>query len=308
MAVVHLDSTLPDDVRRARLFAGDIFIYGPTERSRALIEHARSMIEAKFAGGDPETAQFDMGVEDFAALLGQLKPAFIHHQRSKDLVAGIIEELGADPGKMYFDVPKMRSSTSDGYLTTGIALAFPPHRDTWFSAPPCQINWWTPIYGITIDNGMAFYPHYFDRPVENNSEVYDYYRWNSTRATAHLDLKGGGARAVPEAKQSVDDAPDARYVVPPGGLILFSAAQLHASLPNHSGRTRFSIDFRTVHYDDVAEERGATNLDAACTGTALRDFMRCTDGAQLPDDLVRLYDSGAPDEAMLVYRPAAVSA
>jgi ectoine hydroxylase-related dioxygenase (phytanoyl-CoA dioxygenase family) len=246
-----------------------------------------------------------MKVEDFAALLGKLKPAFIHHPTSKELVRGIMEDLGADPARTYFDVPKMRSSTSDDYLTTGIALAFPPHRDTWYSAPHCQINWWMPIYPITPDNGMAFYPYYFDRPIKNNSEVYNYYKWNKTRATAHLHVGGqNAARIAPEAQEPVGHVPDARYITAPGGLILFSGAQLHASLPNRSGRTRFSIDFRTVNCDDVAAQRGAANVDSACTGTALRDFLRGTDHARLPEELVRPYDSGEVDEdALLVYQP-----
>jgi hypothetical protein len=40
-----------------------------------------------------------------------------------------------------FDMPRLRSSTSDNYLTTGIAYEWHPHRDTWYSAPQCQINW-----------------------------------------------------------------------------------------------------------------------------------------------------------------------
>ncbi len=59
-----------------------------------------------------------------------------------------------------------------------------------------------------------------------------------------------------------------------------------------SGVTRFSIDFRTVHFDDVVEKRGAPNIDAACTGTVMRDFLRGTDFARLPDDIVAMYDNG----------------
>jgi hypothetical protein len=250
-----------------------------------------------------------MKVEDYAALLGRLKPSFIHHPRSKDIVRGIMEDVGADPALTYFDVPKMRSSTSDAYLTTGIALAFPPHRDTWYSAPMCQINYWTPIYPITSENGMAFHPHYFNNPIKNNSHVYNYYKWNQTRATAHLHVGGSNAaRVAPEAQAPVDSYPDARYVTAPGGLILFSGAQLHASLPNRSGRTRFSVDFRTVHVDDVTSGKGAANVDSECTGTALRDFLRGTDYERLPEDLVRPYDTGDPADGMLVYDPSAALA
>ena len=303
MTVVHFDSAMSDDERRERIFRGEIFIYSPTKHSLQLVEHARGMIEEGFAPRDPEFAQYDMEVADFAALLGKLKPSFIHHPTSKDIVRGMMQDIGADPAKTYFDVPKMRSSTSDEYLTTGIALAFPPHRDTWYAGPFAQINYWTPIYPITSENGMAFHPRYFDRGIKNNSEVYNYYKWNKTRATAHLDLKGSAERIAPEAQESVGDYPDMRYITAPGGLILFSGAQLHASLPNNSGRTRYSVDFRTVHFDDIAAGKGAANVDNLSTGTALRDFLRGTDYVRLPEEMVTPYDSGDKEDALLVYEP-----
>jgi hypothetical protein len=73
--------------------------------------------------------------------------------------------------------------------------------------------------------------------------------------------------------------------------MLFSGDQLHASIPNTSGVTRYSIDYRTVHVDDVREGLGAPVSDVACTGTALRDFKRLTDGAPFTEDEVAPYDS-----------------
>src|SRR2546422_2486545 len=55
----------------------------------------------------------------------------------------------------------MRTATSDNYLTAGLAYAFHPHRDTWYSAPLCQVNWWLPVYEIAPDNAMAFHPRYW---------------------------------------------------------------------------------------------------------------------------------------------------
>lgn len=133
MSGIFVNSRDSDDARRARLFRGDLYLTTPSKSGRALIEHARAMIEEAFAPHEPQTAQHHMAVEDYAALLGKLKPSFIHHPRCKELLRDIIEESGADPEKTYFDVPKLRSSTSDNFLTTGIALAFPPHRDTWYS-------------------------------------------------------------------------------------------------------------------------------------------------------------------------------
>ena len=85
---------------------------------------------------------------------------------------------------------------------------------------------------------------------------------------------------------------------PPGGLVMFSGAQLHSTVPNTSGKTRFSIDFRLVNLDDVAERRGAPNVDSQCTGTTLRDYLRGTDLAHIPDDLVEAYDTPPrPDQS-----------
>ena len=80
-----------------------------------------------------------MSVEGYDALLADLKPRFIHHPESKRLIIEMLIDLGCDPDKVYFDVPRMRTSTAKGYLTTGIAYAFHPHRDTWYSAPFSQL-------------------------------------------------------------------------------------------------------------------------------------------------------------------------
>ena len=65
-------------------------------------------------------------------------------------------------------------------------------------------------------------------------------------------------------------------------------------MPNDSGRTRFSIDFRTVHYEDVVAHRGAPNVDSECTGTSMRDYLRASDLVNLPEELCRSYDDGTP--------------
>ena len=71
--------------------------------------------------------------------------------------------------------------------------------------------------------------------------------------------------------------PQIRLIVPAGGIILFSGSQMHSSVPNTSGKTRFSIDFRVVHEDDVKAKQGAPIVDEECTGTTMRDYLRGTD-------------------------------
>ena len=303
---IYFDSDMDDDARRARLYAGDIFVYSARQSVLDFAAFARQMVEEAFGTLDPEIAQYHMPVEQYAELLGQLKPAFIHHPESKSHLKAIFTEFGCDLEKTYFDVPRLRSSTSDDYLTSGIAYAWHPHRDTWYSAPPCQINWWLPVYGIQSENAMAFHPAYWNRAVPNNSETYNYYAWNQLHrgasVTAHIKQD---PRPLPRATGPMDVEPQYRLICPVGGVILFSAAQMHSSVPNTSGVTRFSVDFRHVHRNDVEQRIGAPRSDEACTGTTMRDYHRAVDLEPLPDELIALYDDDTGMRGKLVYEPDA---
>jgi hypothetical protein len=305
MTAVMIDSTLDDAARRRALYDGDLFVFSRRPAVTELAALAREMATAAFAPINPLTAQHEMPVEVFAEILSRLKPAFIHHPRCKQLIPELLTELGCDPDETYFDVPRLRTSTSDDYLTSGISYAFHPHRDTWYSAPPCQLNWWMPVFDVTPDNVMAFHPRYFGQPVKNNSEVYDYYVWNQKYRTTAAQHVKADTRVQPKPQEEIELDPQIRIVSAPGGIMAFSAAQLHSTVPNRSGYTRFSIDFRTVNIRDVAARAGAANVDSRCTGTALRDFLRCRDLERVPEDLAALYDEGAhKDEGMLIYQPA----
>jgi len=302
---IYYDSEISDELRRQRLYDGQLFVYSRRASILAFAEFAKSMIEDTFGGLDPRTAQKNMDVERYAALLGKLKPAFIHHLESKLHLQRIFEELGCNLEKSYFDVPRMRSSTSDDYLTTGIAFAWHAHRDTWYSAPACQINWWLPIYEIESDNAMAFHPRYWSQPVKNSSAGYNYYIWNKLHRGENVaKMIKEDPRPLPRATGPMELDPQIRLICPVGGVILFSGAQMHSSVPNTSGVTRFSIDFRSVHLDDVVAKRGAPNIDSACTGTVMRDFIRGTDFSRIPKDIVALYDDETRVDGELVYVPS----
>lgn len=303
MNTVYYEAPFSDDVRRQQLFEGQLFVYAPRPSTIAFCDFARTLIQEAFGTLYPPTAQHHLPVEQYAAILGKLKPRFIHHPESKAHIQKIFAEMGCDLTKSYFDVPKMRSSTSDNYLTTGIAYAWHPHRDTWYSAPDCQINWWIPIYDIESDNAMAFHPRYWNRPVRNTSSGYNYYQWNQRHRGEHVaQYLTEDPRPLPRPSEPFDREPEIRLICPAGGIILFAAAQMHSSVPNTSGRTRFSIDFRTVHLDDVVAKRGAPNLDNESTGTVMRDYLRASDFSRLPDEIVALYDDGSGSSGELIYR------
>jgi hypothetical protein len=283
---------LTDDERREGLYAGDLFTYTPRASTVALCDFARELAREAFAPHDPELAQHVLPVERYAAILAELKPRFIHHPESKRLIRELLLDFDCDAALTYFDVPRLRTSTSDGYLTTGIAYAFHPHRDTWYSAAQCQLNWWLPVSELTAGNGIAFYPRYWQEAVRNGSAGYDYAEWNRTSRFIAARQIGTDTRRQPKPEQPLDLKGELRPELPAGGLLLFSGAQLHASAENQSGRTRFSIDFRTVHRHEAECGGGAPNHDSACTGTALGDFLRMRDLAKLPSELVDAHARG----------------
>jgi hypothetical protein len=303
------DSDLSDQARREELYNGRLFVFSPRPSTIALCDFARGMIEDAFHGQDPRTAQYSMPVEEFVAICAPLKPAFIHHPETLKLLKNVVEELGCDLNDTYIDVPRLRMVTHGGYLTSGVGYAHHPHRDTWYSAPMSQLNWWLPIYPFGSDSSMAFHPRYWSRSIKNGSGNFNYYQWNKDgRKNAAMHVKSD-TRVQPHAEEVLEDlAPEIRCVCPAGGIVLFSAAQLHSTVPNTSGVTRYSLDFRTVSLGDLMSSKGASNIDSAPTGTSLRDFRRASDLLEIGDDVVRIYDEQPAEDAALVFRPTAPSA
>ena len=289
---IYVDSKMSDDSRRKELYRGSIFVHSPSPSALRLCQLAQSMIEEAFHPFDPLTVHQHITPEKCAEILAVLKPRFIHHPESKQCIQGILSEAGCDLSQTYFDVPRMRTAYPGDYLKSGIAYAFHPHRDTWYSAPYCQINWWMPIYDLNSENGMALHPHYFDRPIKNSSRGYNYHKWNlESRQNAAQHVKSD-TRVQPRAEEPIELDPQVRLVCKVGGAYQFSAASLHSTVPNTSHVIRYSIDFRTVHLADVLGRIGACNVDSECTGTTMGDYLRGTDFSHLPNEAISMYQDG----------------
>ena len=290
---IFVDSQMKEEARRHELYRGSIFVCSPSASALKLCRLAQELIEEAFRPLDPQKVHESLPAEKCAEILAVLKPKFIHHMQSKEYIQGMLREAGCDLEKTHFDVPRMRTAFPGDYLKSGIAYAFHPHRDTWYSAPFCQINWWMPIYDLNSENCMALHPHYFERAIENGSSQYNYQKWNLEsryNAAKHLQTD---TRVQPHAEEPIDLDPEIRMICQVGGSYVFSAAQLHSTVPNTSKVTRYSIDFRTVHLDDVLGQVGARNVDSACTGTTMGDYLRGADFSHLPEEVIALYRDGA---------------
>jgi hypothetical protein len=293
---IFIDSKMNDDTRRKEIYSGSVFFHAPCASAVKLCELARELVEEKFRPLDPRKIQESISAEQAAEMLAVLKPKFIHHPLAKQHIQGMLSELGCDLEKTYFDVPRLRTAFPGDYLKSGIAYAFHPHRDTWYSAPFCQINWWMPVYAIGSENCMAIHPRYWTQPLRNSSSGYNYQKWNmESRHNAAQHVKAD-TRVQPRPEEPVELDPQFRLICEPGAAYQFSSAQLHSTVPNTSDLTRYSIDFRTVHLDDVWSRCGAPNIDSACTGTSMVDFLKGTDFSHLPSEAVALYQDDAQQQ------------
>jgi hypothetical protein len=289
---ILFDTKTTDDARRKELYKGSIFVQSPSAHALKLCQLAKEMIEETFHPLDPLTLHETMPVEHCVEKLAVLKPQFIHSLKSKEYIQGILAEAGCDIEKTYFDVPRLRTAFPGDYLKSGIAYAFHPHRDTWYSAPFCQINWWMPVYPLNSENCMAFHPHYWDHPVKNGSSSYNYQKWDlESRHNAAQHIKAD-TRVQPKPEEPVQMEPQVRLICKVGAPFLFSAAKLHSTVPNTSPVIRYSIDFRTVHLDDVLNRVGAPNMDSASTGTTMCDYLCGKDLTRLPAEAIKMYDNG----------------
>jgi hypothetical protein len=307
MSSILVDPSVNERERRNALYEGTLFFFTPSPATTALCEFAWQMISDAFGVVDPLEAQDVLPVEEFARIIGPMKTAFTHEARSKDLISAMLVDLGCDPDETYFDIPRLRVVSHSNYLTAGVGYAYQPHRDIWYAAPPCQINWWLPINSIGSASALAFHPQWWSEPVPNSSSGFDTYEWNATgRADAAKHVKTD-TRNHPVPTEEIDLSNDVRIVGPPASLLLFSGAHLHSTVPNTSGRTRYSIDFRTVNLRDLVDRVGAPEIDDGSTGTTARDFLRASDLTRLPEDVVEIYDVGSTHSGPLIFDPSVVS-
>ena len=112
MGTVYVDAAIGDDLRRERLYAGELFAYSPNPGSAGLCGVAREMSEEAFAPHDPPIAQDSMTAEDYATILADLKPRFIHDPRCKQFIADLLGGLGCDHGRAHLKDQLDRAGTS----------------------------------------------------------------------------------------------------------------------------------------------------------------------------------------------------
>lgn len=284
-----LCSDLPPDnasLRRS-LYAGTIYRLPPTAASQRLVEEALAHINAELGDEGPaREAQFRLSGEEFFQRAGRLRRTFYTEPRFHQLLRQLIASCGFDTGRTAFDPFRLRVVAHRGFENPRAAPVYYAHRDTWYANPQAEINWWVPLHDAAEEETFLFYPDWFDRPVANNSETFDYDTWTQGGQGLRIgwqDANAGLNAIYPGLVGGMDPGQRWAFSCRAGEVLLFSAAHFHQTRPNTSGRTRFSLDFRTVDLDDHAHGLGAPNADNRSTGSALRDYLHPPELAPVGD-------------------------
>ena len=261
-----LTGPLEDERRSEALFGGDLLIFKDVAPLRRFSTLVGELLRAAF-GDTPQHAQFDLSPEEFTARANDLVNHCRRHPAALQGFQDALRHVGVDLDRTYWDWLHLRIQPHRDFTAAG-TLSY--HRDTWSSNIDAQTNWWTPVLPITRERTIALYPAYWARPLANTSASWDLQR------VREMPL-------VPRPCEPVDADSEVRIVIEPGDLLCFSGAHLHASVPNTSGATRFSVEVRTVAAVDVQAGRGAPNVDGEAPWVAWRWFRGITSSASLAD-------------------------
>ena len=266
-----------EDCRR-ELYRGTIFLLEPTPASRRLVANAGAALAQELGdGGDVRLAQFHLTDEEFFTRIGRLRKRFYTTAEYHEAVGEVLRDCGWAPSRLAFDPIRLRVVTHRGHENPRAAPIYYAHRDTWYAHSQAEITWWVPLHDVTEEETFVFYPDWFDRPVSNNSECFDYEAWAREGANLRIgwqDREHGRQHLYPGHTGELHPGREIRFGARAGQVLLFAGSHFHQTHRNGTGRTRFSLDFRTVDLLDHQQGRGAPNVDNRSTGSALVDYVR----------------------------------
>ena len=308
MKTAYHDSVVDDAERRRRLYDGEIFVFSPRASSLALVEHARDMIEEAFGDIDPRDGAVPHAGR---ALRRDLRAAEASRssttRTTKELLRTVLDDFGCDLEPTYLDVPRLRMVDERRLPHVRRRLRPPPAPRHVVLGADVAAQLVAPDLRHRV--GAARWPSTratASQAVKNGSNEFNYYEWNSTgRKDAAKHIKTD-TRKQPKPEEPIELDPQIRIVPPAGGIVLFSARAAALDRAEHdAGRARYSIDFRTVHLDDVESRRwraerrlGAARARRCATSCALATW------ADRRRRSSRQYDEADVSEGELVFRPS----
>ena len=269
-----------DAVARAKAYAGEVLVLRQLPSALELCERFRDLREKERGTFDRDASETSFDDRT------RLCRAFEGNEGVRALFRRIFSEASVDAERTYWDRPRLRVQQSGGgyddvsnsskFGTGKYSSTLPPHRDTWASQLYQQLNWWLPLEEIEEGRTVCFYPDLFRVAVGNTSRSWDFDELRAKRKEGlpYPQLPELTPEALADLRSS---SPPKPLLCDPGDVVIFSAAHLHASVANETGKTRYSCEIRSVDSVDFEEGVGAPNVDGEARCRPLHWFAALDD-------------------------------
>lgn len=257
------------------IFDGSLITMPPVQAALDLLTHARKIAEDVFGqslddieerpGDDPKL---------FIEYAHKIKTRFTDGADTQELTKALIrarypEELLPH---MIYDKPRMRIIPNSNFLSTGISYNYKPHRDTWYNGGVQeQLNHWMPLCNAVEKSTFFVAPAYYNKPVENNSEIFDVDTWDQKFRKQADKMVTTEERPHPVPIGTMPKEDKYLVVLPVGYELAFSGHHFHGSNENTTSKVRFSLDYRTVVQLDSYTY--PENIDCKATGDLRKQFL-----------------------------------
>ena len=263
---------------RKRLFDGEIFLARGNSASLALVDAVTEELHREL-GAEFRLVHEQYSETELFERVGKLRKKIYTTSQFHFAVNRVIESLGFDLQQETYDPARIRVVSHLGHQNPAAAPIYHGHRDTWYANGESMITWWIPIHDVTPQETFEFFPEFFQQPVKNNSEVFSFQSWTSKGQDNRIGWQNKETSRVevyPSLQQTVEGT-RIGVAASRGDILLFSGQHLHQTVENCTGKTRFSIDFRTINSNDFASGAGPGNVDNRSQGASFKQFIKPTE-------------------------------
>jgi len=264
MNIIHCKKPISDEGRAKYNFNGDLLIYQNVPAMHELISYADELLRGSLNRVEPAEAQHHFSPDEFLQRTMKAQTHFRKSQTAKGYFFKALEQCGVDLNSTYYDHFPMRIVPTDKAYDGAHCGVISHHRDTWGSNIHSQINWWAPLYELEEERTIGLYPDYWQNPIANNTDTWCFEDFLKQRVDTGHEHAGSYASA-PSLLETVDESGVVKVMLEPGDIVSFASAHLHASVPNTTKSTRFSVEMRSINKDDLVNNRAAPNVDNAAT-------------------------------------------
>lgn len=259
---------------RTSIYAGAIYLSPANPASEHLVEYLLGLVRSKY-GEDFRYVHRRKSSQELLSILSGLKRSVYEDLQIQRIISDILTELGLLPTEDYLVDPlRVRAVFHEGHNQENALTAYSLHRDTWYANSQSQINFWIPLHDVKEAETFSFFPAYFNTAVGNNSSQFFYDNWIEKVGFGNSQLREPAFYPVVDQPFLEENTERLMFSCRAGEILIFSAAHLHGTNLNDSGRSRFSVDFRAVHLSDHEAGFGAPNVDNASSGSAIKDYIK----------------------------------